>query len=67
MARGDLLFSTNDLWSALQAHERNARESIDRADPNKFPAISNSGSGWNGLAEAGTLAIAGLRRTLGAE
>ena len=42
MARGDLLFSTNDLWSALQAHERNARESIDRADPNKFLAANTN-------------------------
>lgn len=36
MARGDLLFSTNDLWATLQSHEQNSHKIIDTFDPNKF-------------------------------
>ena len=36
MARGDLLFSTNDLWAVLQAHEGRVHELIDSAEPDKF-------------------------------
>ena len=36
MARGDLLFSTNDLWAVLQAHESHVHELIDSAEHDKF-------------------------------
>jgi hypothetical protein len=42
MARGDRLFSTNDLFLALQAHEQNAHKTLDNADPNKFLGANTS-------------------------
>jgi hypothetical protein len=36
MSRGELLFSTNDLFLVLQAHEQNTRKATDNGDPNKF-------------------------------
>lgn len=36
MARDDRLFSTNELFLVLQAHEQNTRKAIDDCDPNKF-------------------------------
>lgn len=42
MARADRLFSTNDLFLTLQAHEQNAHKTIDNADPNKFLGASTS-------------------------
>lgn len=40
MARGDLLFSTNDLFLVLQAQEQNARKAIDDGAPHKFLAAN---------------------------
>lgn len=40
MARGDLLFSTNDLFLVLQAQEQNARKAIDNGAPDKFLAAN---------------------------
>jgi hypothetical protein len=41
-ARGDLLFSTNDLFLVLQAQEQTAHKSIDSGDPDKILAANTN-------------------------
>ena len=42
MARGDRLFSTNDLFLTLQAQEQNAHKAIDNADPSRLLGANTS-------------------------